>query len=197
MKQKIKFTESDLANIIIKHLENKGWISYKEVSISGVGGSSRADCYFIKKENLEIIETLSVETKLNFSLVVIEQAFQWLAYSNRCYICIPSPKSSNRSSYLFGIKICKMMNIGVFEVNVKSGIIKEVNTPTITKNTKIPPLYEQQRDSIAGNNKGEFITSFKITNINIDEYMKDKDSVELKNLISKMIWMILVKVKQH
>ena len=78
------------------------------------------------------------------------------------------------------------MNIGVFEVNVKSGIIKEVNTPTITKNTKIPPLYEQQRDSIAGNNKGEFITSFKITNINIDEYMKDKDSVELKNLISNI-----------
>ncbi len=186
-KPKIKFTESDLAEKIIEHLEKDNWISYKEVCITGVGGGSRSDSYFIKKNSEDVIlETLSVETKLSLTLKVIEQAYNWLNYANRCYVCIPTPKRNARSSYWFGIQVCKKMNIGVFEVNMSTGIIKELYAPIIDKNTKIPPLYEQQRESIAGNNKGSFITSFKVTVMNIDSYMKDINTVELKDLISNI-----------
>lgn len=182
--KKPKFSESDLAEKIINYLENDGWISYKEVCISK-GGGSRSDSYFVKKDmNGKIKETLSVETKLSLTLKVIEQAENWLKYANRCYICIPTPKREARSSYWFGIKVCKKFNIGVFEVNMSTGNIRELYSPTINNNTDIPPLYEQQRASVAGNDRGEYVTAFKITVMNIDEYMKDKDSHELRKVLS-------------
>ena len=181
-----KYTEADLAHKIIEHLEKLDWISYKEVSIKGKGGGIRSDSYFVKKDGDEIIETMALETKLSFSLKVIEQAEKWLGFANRSYVCIPAPKKSVRKSFQFGIKVCKKMNIGIFEVNMTTGTIKELYSPTIDKNTKIPPLYEQQRESQAGNNKGSFITAFKVTVLNINEYMLDKDGVELKDIISNI-----------
>lgn len=181
-----KLKESDLAEKIINYLENKGWISYKEVSVKGKGGGIRSDSYFVKKHNDEIVETMALETKMSFSLKVIEQAEKWLTYANRSYICIPSPKRATRKTLSFGLKVCKKMNIGVFEVNMTTGIIKELNSPTIDKNTKIPPLYEQQRESVAGNDKSEYITAFKITIINMNEYMKDKEMIELKELLANI-----------
>ncbi len=187
MIKKSKYTEADLAKIIVDYLENLGWIAYKEVSIKGKGGGIRSDSYFIKKDiDGNIIETMSLETKLSFSLKVIEQAEKWMTHANRSYICIPAPKRNIRKSFQFGVKVCKKMNIGIFEVNMSNHSIKELNSPTMAKNTKIPPLYEQQRESEAGNNKGCFITSFKVTVINIEDYMKDKESIELKELISNI-----------
>jgi hypothetical protein len=184
--KKNKYTESDLAEKIIKYLESNGWTSYKEVSMRGCGGDVRSDSYFIKKNGEDIIETMALETKMSFSLKVIEQSDKWKAYSNTAYVCIPSPKRATRKGLLFGLKVCKSLNIGVFEVNMDTGIIKELNTPIPNKNSKIPPLYEQQRNSIAGNNKSSFITSFKVTVMNIEEYMKDKDGIELKDIISNI-----------
>ncbi len=186
MSKNIKYSEADLAEKIINFLERLSWISYKEVSIKGKGGGIRSDSYFIRKEGDEIVETMSLETKLNFSLKVIEQADKWKSHSSRCYICIPAPKRNQRKTFQFGIKVCKQLNIGIFEVNMSNGSVNELNTPTASKNYKLPPLYEQQRSSIAGNDKGSFITAFKVTVINLDEYMQDKNDVELKILVSNI-----------
>jgi hypothetical protein len=186
MSKSTKYSEADLAEKIINFLESLGWISYKEVSIKGKGGGIRSDSYFIKKVGDEIVETMSLETKLNFSLKVIEQADKWKSHANRCYICIPAPKRNQRKSFQFGIKVCKQLNIGIFEVNMGNGSVNELNAPTASKNPKLPPLYEQQRSSVAGNDKGSFITAFKVTVINLDEYMQDKDGIELKDLVSNI-----------
>jgi len=184
---KIKHKESDLALIIIKYLEELGYISYKEVSLKGNGGNIRTDTYLIKKDNNDnIIETMALETKMGFTLKVMEQSWKWRNNANSCYVCIPAPKRTDRTTYQFCINVCKLMNIGIFEVNMYSGIVKVLNTPTIAKNTKIPPLYEQQRDSIAGNDSSSYITAYKITIMNIDEYMIDKDMVELNEIFKNI-----------
>jgi hypothetical protein len=186
MSKKVKFSESDLAEKIIHFLENLGWVSYKEVSIKGKGGGIRSDSYFVKREGDQVIESLSLETKLNLSLKVIEQADKWKNHANRCYICIPAPKRNQRKSFQFGIKVCKQLNIGLFEVNMYDGSVRELNSPTPFKSPNLPPLYEQQRSSVAGNNKGSFITAFKVTVMNLDEYMQDKDNIEIKEVVSNI-----------
>ena len=181
-----KYTEAELAEKIIKHLEKLGWLSYKEVSLKGSGGNIRSDCFFVKKENDKVIESLALETKLSFSFKVLEQADKWLPHANKSYICIPSPKKLNRKNLKFGLKICKKLNIGVFEVNMKDGTIKELYSPDTTLKIKLPPLYELQRESIAGNDKSSFITAFKITVMNINEYMKDKNEIDLNDIIDEI-----------
>lgn len=185
MKEKIK--ESDLASVIIKYLEDLGYTSYKEVSLKGAGGNIRTDCYLTKEDsNGNIVETLALETKTGFTLKVMEQAYRWRNYSNYCYVCIPTPKRKDRTTYQFCINICKLMNIGIFEVNMYSNTVKVLNAPTIAKNTKIPPLYEQQKESVAGNDTSSYITAFKITVMAIEEYMKDKEQEELSVMIKNI-----------
>ena len=182
----MKIKESDLTNIIISYMENKNYISYKEVSVKGVGGGIRSDSYFIKKDNDIISETIAIETKLNFTIKVIHQAYRWIQHSNKSYICVPKTKKKNKKDFLFGLKICKQLNIGVFEVDMVTHYINELYTPSINSKYKIPPLYEQQRDSLGGNDKGDFITKYKITVMNIDTYMIDKNNVELKEVIKNI-----------
>ncbi len=184
--KKIKYSESDLADRIINHLEKIGWMCYKEVSMKGSGGDARSDCYFVKKDGDLIIDSIALETKLSFNLKVIEQADKWIAYSNMSYVCVPAPKRVNRKNLSFGLKICKSLNIGVYEVDMDKNIIKELYMPKRNDRCKYPPIYEQQRDSVAGNNKSEYITSFKITVLNLEEYMKDKNGVELKSVVENI-----------
>lgn len=174
--------ESELADIIIKYFEDKGYISYKEVSICGVGGSARADIYFVKLENEKIIDSIVVETKMSFSSKVIEQADKWKSnkLSHRVYVCTPFPKK--RNSFL--IKICKILGIGV--IHVKDYFIKEVVQPECIVPKKFPPLFEEQKNSIAGNDRSEYITKFKLTVEKLDRFMEDKENYIWNELIEKL-----------
>jgi hypothetical protein len=172
-------TEEDLALKIIEYLENKKFISYKEVSLRGCGGDIRSDIYFVKDNH-----TIAVETKLTMSLKVIEQSYRWKKYASQIYVCVPSPKYKQRNSRKFLIEVCKKMNIGVFYYDKNQ--IEEIFNPDINNNYKLPILHESQKDSIAGNSKSEFYTNFKNTVANIDNFMQDKSSYNLNDMIKEI-----------
>lgn len=183
----MKIKETDLAKIINNYLEDLGYESYKEVSLKGKGGNIRCDSYIIKKQNNLIIDSFTIETKLSFSLKVIHQSYLWKNYSKRNYICIPKPKRKDMKLYNFSIDICKKMNIGIFIVDVFNKTVIEFFKPIDNNlNIKYPPLYEEQKNSEAGNDKSEYITSYKITIKNLKEFLKDKDWLDIKFVIENI-----------
>jgi hypothetical protein len=175
--------ESELAEEIITYLEKKGYTSYKEVSMRGKGGNARSDCYFTKEVNGKT-ETIAVETKTSMTLKVIEQADRWKSHANQVYVCVPTVTRKGWKGRKFAIKMCKALGIGVFEYGVKG--IKESNIGLINEKAKMPPLYEEQKDSVAGNDSGQFFTAFKNTVNELDKFMDDKDEYLLTDLIKEI-----------
>lgn len=165
----IKYKEADLAQVLIDYMSDKNWESYKEVSLKGKGGNIRSDIFFVNA-----YEKNSVEAKMSLSLKVIHQAKSWIPFSNKSYICIPKPKKKDSKIYKLGLEICRNLNIGIFIIDIKNKEVVEYYTPIINTIPKYPPLFEEQKNSIAGNDKSIFITSFKLTLLKIDFYMKDK-----------------------
>lgn len=181
--------ESDLALHIVDHLEKQGYTAYKEVCMKGRGGNARADCYFVKYDNENnIIDTIAVETKLNLNLTVIQQSDRWKSkYANKVAVCIPTTGRKGLKSRRFAIKVCKSLGIGVYQLD-KTCTIKEAVCPehTESKNIQYPPLYEQQKDSVAGNTDSEFYTAFKNTVNKLNEFMVDKDNHLWSDLIKEI-----------
>ena len=180
---KTKITEKDLALRVVKFFEDLGYISYKEVSLKGKGGNIRSDIYLVFYQDGVIKDTIALETKLNFTLKVIEQSHSWMKYANRCYVVVPRLK---RKTSLFGVNVCSNLNVGVIEVDMKSNDINFLFNPDSFNKPKMPPLYEQQRDSEAGNSDSKFITAYKVFLMNLDEYMKDKNDLLLKDVIKEV-----------
>jgi hypothetical protein len=177
--------ESELAEHIIKYFEKKGYECYKEVSKNGRGGSARNDCYFVKKENNIIIETIAVETKMSMNTTVMYQAKVWLKMANKVYIGVPKATRKDFKQRKFLYDICKnYLGIGIIEMDKKTFCVEELITPfKVNHKPTLPPLYEAQKDSIAGNDKGKFVTAFSNTVSLIHEFMEDKEVVELKEVV--------------
>jgi len=177
--------ESDLAKKIIEYFENIGYESYKEVCMKGRGGgNARCDIYFIKKENNIIIDTIAIETKLNMNLKLIEQSYNWYKYANKIIICLPSTKRKKIKSRNFAYKICESFGIGVIECSLYE--IKEKIKPSYNKKYILPPLYEEQKKSIAGTTKTKYYTSFKHTVEQLNIFMSDKNEYKWYNLIKEI-----------
>lgn len=180
--------ESDLAQHIVEHLEKQGYTAYKEVSMKGRGGNVRADCYFVKyDENNNITDTVVVETKLNLTLTLIQQADVWKSrkYANKVYVGVPTANRKGMKSRKFAIKVCKALGIGVYQLDKSKTIIETVCSEH-TNNYTLPPLYEQQKDSIAGNADSDFYTAFKHTVKQIDSFMEDKNQYDWNDLIKEI-----------
>jgi hypothetical protein len=153
--------EEELAAVLIAHLEKQGYTCYKEVSMQGRGGNVRNDCYFVKfSDDGTVVESLAVETKTSFTLKVMNQAYLWRKHAHKVYVAVPPSKRTERKTRKFAMEVCRSMNIGVFEVGHR---VNEIVSPSPSKNTITPPLYEEQRDSVAGNSTGRFYTSFQNT----------------------------------
>jgi hypothetical protein len=184
-------TEPELAQKIIKYVVNLNYETYNEVSMHGIGGDARADMYFVKRHNGEIIDSVVVETKTSFSTKVIQQADRWRTakLSHRVYVCVPAPKRKDLKSRRFLFKVCKLLGIGVFQYynnndflfGIKESVVSETINPK-----KYPPLYEQQKDSVAGNSKSEYVTKFKLTVMKLNEFMEDKPHYIWKELIEEI-----------
>lgn len=184
-------TEPELADKIIKYFESKGYETYKEVSMSGTGGDARADMYFIKRLGDGILDSVVVETKTSFSTKVIQQADRWRTnkFSHRVYVCVPAPKRKDLKSRKFLFKICKLLGIGVFQYYTNNDFIFGIKESVVCEKIdpkKYPPLFEEQKDSVAGNSKSEYVTKFKLTVNKLNEFMVDKEHYIWKDLISEI-----------
>lgn len=177
---KKKVSEEELAQMVIDHYENLGYVTYKEVTAKGSkgGGTHRADIIAVKGD-----EYITIETKVGFGLKVIEQAFAWKSKSNKSYIAVPKTKRTNTKK--FGYEICRDLGVGVIEIDTQKRTLFTYCESTININPDLPKLYEEQKDEIAGVSGG-YITPFKITKDKILEYVKQKEECSLSELVENI-----------
>lgn len=176
----MKYQESDVAKVIIDYYESLGYTTYKEVTAKGSsgGGSSRADIVAIKGN-----QHITIETKINFGLSVIKQAFNWKSKSHLVFIGIPRKKRTKVKR--FGYDICRDLGIGILEVDMKKNDIIEYQPSSFNDNPSLPKIYESQKDEIAGVS-GSYITPFKITKSKIITYLKQSGETSLSKLVTQI-----------
>lgn len=176
-----KINESEYAAVVVKHFENLGYEVFKEVGFGG--GSMRADIYCKKGD-----ETIAIEVKTSLNLKVLDQAYGWREYANKVYFAVPS-----RSHQRFNITkaICEAFGIGMFDIYLYNhhrvnSEVRERLPAAINSEPKHPPLYEEQKDSIAGTHTGDFVTPFKITCNRLIEHVKANGPMLLINAMREI-----------
>lgn len=146
--------EEELALYLVKHFEKLGYEVYKEVLAFG-SGSARADLYCVKGD-----ESIAVETKMGIGLKALEQSFEWRELANYSLIALPYKHKANLD---FAVRVCRDYGIGILYYYTKNDKIVEFLKPVCNFNPVNPTLYEEQKDSIAGNARSEYVTPFKLT----------------------------------
>jgi len=179
--------ESVLTEFVRRDLESIGYTTYAEVCFRG-GGNIRCDMYARKEDDsIESGHTILFEAKLSFNLKVIEQAYQWKlkGAANEFYVIVPTTYK-NMSTRKFARELCRLLGIGVMEVNVMAGKYQVTVKPVWISNPKIPTLYEEQKLTIASNSDNSFVTPFKITVKRLNEYMEGKNKEYLTELVKNI-----------
>lgn len=181
--------ESVLTEYVRRDLESLGYTTYAEVCFKG-GGNIRCDMYarFETLDNELTGQTILFEAKLLFNLKVIHQCYEWKLKNaaNFNYIIVPSSTHRDLKARKFAREICRLLGIGVMEVNVNVGTYQVTVKPVFYSNPKIPKLYEEQKASTASNSDNSFVTPFKITVKRINDYMEGKDRVLLTELVKNI-----------
>lgn len=183
MKKK-KITEQDLAKVVSTHFINQGYEVYKEVVAKKT--SKRADMILVKDDVY-----INIETKLTFSNKLLEQVYFWKHNCHKAYLCIPSKKENTPSKNKFLHKICEDYGIGVIYVYFNRSepyVSIEIESSFNSEPENLPTLYCEQKESVAGTNKGGYITPFKITWQNITKYLSNSNQqeVEINELLSNI-----------
>ena len=161
--------ETEVAEQLIRAWEPLGYECYKEV-INTQGGSNRNDCFFVRRENGVVTETVAVETKTSFTLKVIEQAWEWKNYAHKSFVGVPANVGATRA---FTLALCKEMGIGVVAITAQGAKIL-LDAP-VNPRPKLPTLYEQQKQSAAGNAESQYYTAFKHTCGLLNAFMEAHD----------------------
>lgn len=178
-----KMTESDLMEYVRSDFNDLGYETYAEVPMKG-GGSKRCDMYARNedKNSKDYGHTIVFEAKLSFSFKVIEQAFHWKKLAHLTYVVVPTA-TKDLSSRKFAREVCKQMGIGVIEVNINRGTYFITVKSEFNPKPKPPKLYVEQKTVISSNSTNTYITPFKITVMQINEYMKDKTHTTIIDLV--------------
>lgn len=149
---KTKFTEKDLAAIVVSDLKEQGWEIYQEVET----GWGRAD---IVAKNGNILWI--IECKMSFSLAVIEQAWNHIRSHRSHFVSVAVPKVKG----YFAEEICKRFGIGILSVNCRSEDVHEKARPNFYRKASGLELHEEQKTwCVAGSQScGGHYTPFKGT----------------------------------
>ena len=166
--------EEDMARIVVSHFEGLGYQVYKEVSSRG----GRLDIYCVKEN-----DTIAIETKLNIGLTLLEQAHNWLGRANRVFLAIPYKKKNNLH---FAREVCRNFGIGIMLVSDPQYYesITEIVPAAVCADPSNPPeVFEEQKLSVAGNARGEFITPFGLTRRDLVEYVRTNPGCSLSDAV--------------
>ena len=161
-------TESELARAVISWLEDYQWEVYQEVQVYGYA----ADIVAVQDKLVWVIET-----KLTSTLKVIEQANNWRTMAH--YVSIAVPRRRNQSMFE---KVLHLFGIGKIECDQR---ILEWISPIFNRNAlsnKITRLLtpELKNYAEAGNSKGERLTPFKKTCMEIVREVEKSPGIPLK-----------------
>lgn len=164
------------------YLEKEGWEVYKEVLCPKL--RYVADIYAVKRYPTgKIKESLSVETKTQFGVTVMEQADNWKRHATYNYIAVPAPKRRNKA---FGVKVCTLLGLGILEVSDKKKVTKILQAKK-TAGVIEPRLIEEQKLSQAGSSDRKHWTPFKETAERVYQFAKENPGVPIEDLVDNII----------
>lgn len=181
-------TESDFSEYIRADLEKIGFTTYAEVMDKN--SRRRADLVArIENDPLEekYGEVTIFEAKLSFNLKVLQQAYYWKIYkkAHRTYILVPS-SNKNLNDRKFGRELCKLLGIGVMEVDINKNKYYVTVKPEYNQSPNLITLYPEQRMIIASNADNVYMTPFKVTVLNINAFFKEKQFAYITDLIKNI-----------
>ena len=181
---KTKFSEVELAVIVVDYLQSKDWDVYQEIQFGSFGGS--ADIVALKNNELWIIEC-----KTSLTFVVLEQAYNWpVTYRS---IAIPLSRRDNRGRD-FAYKVCREFQMSALEVDINEHDVTHIigftkNTKTYSdKNEKkmIENLTPYHKNGIAGSTSGGTQTPYKVTMMKIREFIETNPKCTLNEIIESV-----------
>lgn len=175
--------ESVLAEKVVKYLRGEGWTVYPEVQVRSFGAV--ADIVAVRGE-----EVMVIETKTNFGLGVLGQAYAWKRYANYVAIGVPYSKRKTKARE-FGHQVCWTMSIGLITVDPVTGHVQEKLAPKKTENpdTKVilNTLTEKHKTyAKAGNADKKYLTKFKITCDNLRDYIRENPDCCLRDAVANI-----------
>lgn len=171
-------TETELAKNVISWLTADDWDIYQEVSSDG----GRADIVAVKQGLSWVIET-----KVNYGIAVLEQAFNWLGYANFVSVAVSrgvKRRRGNVAHYIHidkGIGLITVNQFGWVSISEDAKLFRLKNRKSI-KDILCP---EQKTMSNAGSANGGYFTPFKRTVGDIQRYIANNPGTTLKELIAE------------
>jgi len=192
---KKKFSESDLAKVVVEYLSSIGWDVYQEVKVSY--GGKIADIVAVLGKR-----TWVVETKTTLNLSVLEQANYWKRISN--YVSIAVPKAKYSSGREFAKLICRERGIGIFYIDVKRSddfrvktieearlgrwADKVVDKWFLRENRQLRNMIceEHKTYALAGNSDGKHWSTFKATCKRVAKFVSENPGCNMREIVAKI-----------
>lgn len=182
---KKKYSEADVAEILVDYLESKDWDVYQEVQFNNYGGV--ADIVAVKNDELWIIE---VKMSLTFS--VMAQAESWQSHYRS--IAIPRTQQRETKGRRLAYRVCRnFLQIGVIEIAPASSDIFVLVAPTKQdvserlikrKLAVLSPLHKEYAK--AGSAGSQHLTPFKHTMLQVKEFIQENPGCTMNDIISSV-----------
>jgi hypothetical protein len=169
-------SEAQLAERAVEWLEAQGFDVYKEVK-TALG--NRIDIVG-KRGNL----TYAIETKISAGFGVIEQAETNLLLANWSMVCIPGGMKRSNGHRIFE-RTLQQNGLGLLVATPGSFIVEiqpKFNRPKLKSLADY--LHQDQKQSIAGSNRGGYSTPFSRLRKQIIEVVKANPGITLKEIVS-------------
>lgn len=174
---KPKIAEVDIAQAVVKTLNEWQWEVYQEV----IGPGGRCD---IVARNKNII--WAVECKTSFGFPVLSQAYNWIKWGCAHYVSVAVPWKTISE---FGKQICLNYGIGILYIaNSNMEEAREIVSPRLYRKLAYPfELHEQQKNfKQAGSPGGGHWTTFKSTVNNLINTVNRNPGIEFNKLIKEL-----------
>lgn len=167
-------TETELAGLIIEYLTDLRWEIYQEVQI--VANGPCADIVATQGPLIWVIET-----KLNFGLNVIGQAYEWLNLAHLVSVATPYTRRDKMARL-----VCREFGIGHLYADgyrVSEGLAPRLHRTARIARLRNALIPERKTYAQAGNASGDRLTAFGITCMRVQDFVRVNPGCTVKELV--------------
>jgi hypothetical protein len=179
-----KYTEAEVAAVVVGYLDARGYDVYQEVELRA--GGIRAD--IVAKLGPEIT---IVETKTSASLALLYQAMERRRFAHRIYIAVPVPAHDM-------IQVCEELGIGVLRVRINPEheqrwnptrcdeelVSRRWNTRPVKLADRLRP--EHKTSAAAGSQTGGHWSRWRDTCAQIERLARAQPGISLREAIAQV-----------
>ena len=182
MRKKSKYSEENLAEVVVNWLESKNWDVYQEVQFRGYGPV--ADIVAIKDNQMWMIES-----KLALGFSVLAQAEKWQCHYRS--VAVPRATKGNNSARRLAYKVCRdCLGIGIMEISPAGWDVFVVVAPKLQDNVDVIVKRQQailnphhKNFAKAGSSGSKHYTPYKQTMLEIKEFITNNPKCTLNDII--------------